>query len=146
MLNSRLSAFLSLVLVFCSGAVLGVVAYRLYAANAVVSPSSPPAKRPTPEDFVKSRLAELKERAHADDQQLEQIRQIYNGTHDQFNQLRAKMDQEAQHEHATIDAEQVAKIKAVLRPDQIPIFEQLRAEHADRARKRKQQQHDNEHK
>jgi hypothetical protein len=135
--KSKLSAFLSLLLVFFSGAVLGVFAYRLYAVKTVETVVPPPAPRKGggPEEFLRQRLAEMKDRVKADDQQLEQIKQVYNETREQYDGIRQKMNAEG---HA-IDEHQVAKIKSILRPDQIPIYDQIRAEH-EAAHKRRQQQ------
>jgi len=139
--KSRLSAFLSLLLVFFSGAVLGAFAYRLYTVKTVetvsIIPGTPPRKGGGPEEFLKQRLAEMKDRVKADDQQLQQIKQVYNETREQYDGIRHKMNAEA---HA-IDENQVAEIKAILRPDQIPIYDQIRSEH-EAAHKRRQQQHE----
>ncbi|HLK62763.1 MAG TPA: hypothetical protein VKU19_04960 [Bryobacteraceae bacterium] len=138
--SSKWSAFLSLFVVFFSGAVLGAFAYRLYTVNAVAAvPIAPQKKGDTPEEFLRKRLAEMKDRVKADDQQLAQIKQVYNDTREQFEQLRAKMNKEGQQARVQIDDNQVAKIKAILRPDQIPVYEQIRAEH-EAARKRHQQE------
>lgn len=137
--KSKLSAFLSLLLVFFSGAVLGAFAYRLYAVKTVETvvpaPGTPPRKGGGPEEILRQRLAEMKDRVKADDQQLEQIKQVYSETREKYDGIRQKMNAEG---HA-IDENQVAKIKAILRPDQIPVYDQIRAEH-EAARKRHQQQ------
>jgi hypothetical protein len=135
--KSKLSAFLSLLLVFFSGAVLGAFAYRLYTVKTVetVTVTAPPRKGGGPEEFLRRRLAEMKDRVKADDQQLEQIKQVYNETREKYDGIRQKMNVEG---HA-IDENQVAKIKAILRPDQIPVYDQIRAEH-EAAHKRNQQQ------
>jgi hypothetical protein len=136
MTKSKLSAFLSLLLVFFSGAVLGAFTYRLYNEKAVViAPGGAPPKKGGPEDFLRQRLAEMRDRVKADDQQLEQIKQVYDETREKYDGIRQKMNAEG---HA-IDENQVAKIKAILRPDQIPVYDQIRAEH-EAAHKRHQQQ------
>lgn len=137
--KSKFSAFLSLLLVFFSGAVLGAFAYRLYNEKAVViAPGgAPPKKGGGPEEFLRQRLAEMRDRVKADNQQLERIKQVYNETREQYDGIRQKMNAEGR----AIDENQVAKIKAILRPDQIPVYDQIRAEH-EAARKRHQQQHE----
>jgi len=143
--KSKLSAFLSLLLVFFSGAVLGAFAYRLYAVKTVetvvITPGAPPKKGGGPEEILRQRLAEMKDRVKADDQQLEQIKQVYNQTREQYDGIRQKMNAEGH----LIDENQVAKIKAILRPDQVPVFDQIRAEH-EAAHKRRMQQRENERK
>jgi hypothetical protein len=141
--KSKLSAFLSLLLVFFSGAVLGAFTYRLYNEKAVViAPGAPPRKGGGPEDFLRQRLAEMRDRVKADDQQLGRIKQVYNETREQYDGIRQKMNAEG---HA-IDENQVAKIKSILRPDQIPIYDQIRAEHEAAHRRRVQQREQNEKK
>jgi len=131
--KSKLSVFLSLLLVFFSGAVLGAFAYRLYMVKSVLSTgvAAAPNRRPDPEEFLRQRLAEKRDQVKVDDQQLQQIQQIYEQTREQFGQIHKKMSEQSR----AIDANQVAKIKSVLRPDQIPLYDQLRARHeADRKR------------
>ena len=142
--KSKLSAFLSLFLVFFSGAVLGAFAYRLYSVNTAVAiiPGAPPRKGGGPEEFLRQRLAEMRERVKADDRQLEQIKLVYNDTREQYDHIRQKMNAEG---HA-IDENQVAKIKAILRPDQIPIYDQIRAEHEAAHKLRMQQRQQNDRK
>jgi len=131
--KSKLSAFISLLLVFFSGAVLGAFATRLYMVRTVLSNGVAPApsRRPDPEEFLRLRLAEMRDKVKVDDQQLQQIQQIYQETREQFGQIHKKMSEEGR----AIDQNQVAKIKSVLRPDQIPLYDQLRAQH-DAERKR----------
>jgi hypothetical protein len=138
--KSKFSAFLSLLLVFFSGAVLGAFAYRLYTVNTVVTaPGTPPRKGGGPEEVLRQRLAEMRDRVKADDQQLERIKQVYNETRDQYDRIRQTMNTESHN----IDENQVAKIKAILRPDQIPVYDQIRAEH-EAAHKRRMQDRERE--
>jgi len=133
--KSRLSAFLSLLLVFLSGAVVGGFAHRLYMVRSVMSGESvAPPRRPSPEEVVKQRLEDMKLKVKADDQQLEQIKTIYGETRQQFDQMHERMNREGH----TIEEDQVSKIKAILRPDQIALYDQVRAEY-EAARKRRQQ-------
>ncbi len=141
--NSKLSAFLSLLLVFFSGSVLGAFAYRLYSVNTVATqvPLPPQKKGGGPEEFIRQRMVEMKDRVKADDQQLAQIRQVYDQTRVEFDKLRARMNEEGKKGRDEIDENQVRKIKEILRPDQIPIYDQIRAEH-EAAHKRRQQERD----
>lgn len=137
--KSRLSAFLSLLLVFLSGAVVGGFAHRLYMVKTVTG-SGP--RRPTPEEVLKQRLVDMKERVKADDQQLDQIKTIYGETKQQFDQMHQRMNTESR----AIEDGQVAKIKAILKPDQIPLYDQLRADYEAARRKRMQQREQSEKK
>jgi len=96
--KSKVSAFLSLLLVFFSGAVLGAFAYRLYTVKTVetvgIPSGAPPKKGGGPEEFLRQRLAEMKDRVKADDQQLERIKQVYNETREKYDGIRQKMNGE----------------------------------------------------
>jgi hypothetical protein len=130
MLKTKRSAILSLALVFLSGSVLGAVAQRLYMVKTVLSSVSPsqPSKRPDPEEIRKHMLKEARERVKLDDQQVKQLDQIYEETREQVEQARHKANAEMR----TIWDSQVARTRAMLRPDQIPLYEQLRAERETR--------------
>jgi len=136
--KSRLSAFLSLLLVFLSGSLVGVFAYRLYSVNTVQSGLNGPGpnRRPDPEEFRKRQVAEMRERVKIDDQQVIQYNKIMDEMRDQFDQLHKKANAETQ----ALRERQAEKVNAMLREDQRPLFAQLRAEHAERDRKRRQQQ------
>jgi len=137
--KSKVSAFFSLLLVFFSGAVLGAFAYRLYTVNPVVMAPGGVQKKGSPEDFVRQRLAEMRERVKADDQQLEQIKRVYSETHDEYERIRKEMNDKGRE----VDQHQVEKIKQILRPEQIPAYDQIRAEH-EAARKKRQEQRERE--
>ena len=125
MLKTKRSAILSLALVFLSGAVLGAVAQRLYMVKTVLTVNPPPPnRRPDPEEIRKHMVQETQERVKLDDQQVKQLDQIYGETREQVEQARHKANAEMR----TIWDAQVARTRAILRPDQIPLYEQLRSE------------------
>ncbi len=133
MLKSRLSAFLSLLLVFLSGGVVGAFAYRMYNTTVVAG-----TRRPDPEEVRKRLVTEMRDRVKLDDRQVAQVEKIYDQTREQFNLLNQKRNAES---HALWET-QTGQIKALLRPDQVPLFDILHAEH-EQARKRR---HDLQHK
>lgn len=135
MLKSRLSAFLSLLLVFLSGGVVGAFAYRLYNTSVVAAPSR--TIRQDPEEVRKRLIAEMRDRVKLDERQLNQLEKIYDQTREQFNQLNQKRNTESR---ALWDS-QTAQIKAMLRADQIPLFERLHAERESERKRRHDQQH-----
>ncbi|MBZ5728284.1 MAG: hypothetical protein LAP87_25275 [Acidobacteriia bacterium] len=139
MLKSRFSAFLSLLLVFLSGGVVGAFAYRMYNATVVAAPGS---RRPDPEEVRKRLVTEMRERVKLDEQQVGQLEKIYDQTREQFNLLNEKRNVES---HALWDS-QTEKIKAILRPDQMPLFEALHAEHEQARKRRHDLQHQGEKK
>jgi len=71
-----------------------------------------------------------------------QLEKIYDQTREQFNQLSQKRNAES---HALWDS-QTAQIKAMLRPDQVPLFEQLHAEREKERKRRHDLQHPGEQK
>jgi len=127
MAYSKVSAFLSLLLVFASGIVVGGFGYRAYTTK-VSQPPRPPEKR-SPEDFLKRAIAEMTREVHLDDKQVVQLKQIYEETFAAFNQKRQEFNAKLHAEGQVIHDQQVEKIKEILRPDQIPLYDALRARH-----------------
>jgi hypothetical protein len=136
MLKTKSSALLSLILVFLSGILVGSVSYRLYMVNSVNSGGAP-AGRPqaNPEEVRKKRVAEMKEKVKLDDDQVAKLNIIYDTTKQQFDALKKRGDQEA---HSIWDKQRDA-VRAILRPDQLPLYESHLKE-LDEMRKRRMQE------
>lgn len=134
MSKSKLSAFLTLLLVFASGAVLGAVAHRLYVVDAVVSPAT---KRPSPEEFRKRQVNEMRDRVKLDDAQVASLNQILDQTKAAFDQTHKQYNAA----NRAIWDEQRNRVRAILRPEQVPLFDQVMAEH-DAARKQHERDRD----
>jgi len=131
MSKSKLSAFLSLILVFASGALVGAVGYRLYTVNTVASGNvnlPPSRQRMDPEETRRRILAEMREKVQLDDQQIKQVDEIMGATREQFNQLRKSMDEKMKPERDKIWATQMEKTRAILRPEQLPLYDKYRAD------------------
>jgi hypothetical protein len=136
MATTKLSAFVSLLLVFVSGIVVGGVSYRVYATK--VSPPPRSGEKRSPEEFLKRSINEMTREVHLDDSQVAQLKQIYQDTFAAFDQKRAEYNGKLHAEGQVIHDQQVEKIKAILRPDQIPLYDALRARHeAERAARHK---------
>jgi Spy/CpxP family protein refolding chaperone len=135
--KSKLSAFFSLLLVFLSGALVGAFAHRLYMVNSVTAVRSPQPNRPSPEEFRRRQVEDLKNKVGLDDQQIAEYNRILDNTRQQFDQLHDKMNAEGR----TIRDQQVEKVNAILRPEQRPLYEKWRAER-EAERKRHQQERD----
>jgi len=140
--KSRFFAFLGLLAIFVSGAISGVFGYRLYMASPVFGHNPPPSvagahKGPgaDPEEVRRRALEEMRQRVKLDDTQIARLNKIFDNTRAQFDQIHREMNDRG---HAAWD-KQVAEVKAILRPDQVPLYDQLRAEH-EAARKRRHQQ------
>jgi len=134
--KSRLSAFISLLLVFLSGALVGAVAHRLYMVNSVtaVRPGQPKGPHMSPEEFRKRQVEEMRQKVGLDDQQIAQYNAILDSTRQEFEQVRDKFNNEGRRIHD----QQVEKVNAILRPDQRPLYEKWRAER-EAERKRREQ-------
>ena len=154
--RSKLSALLSLALVFVSGGILGAFAYRLYSAPSVapagVNPGAPP-KKMSPEEFRKSYSAAIAKEVKLDEAQVKQLNAILDETHADFDKLREKskadydalskerdaINEKWRPEREAIQNRQVERINAMLRPDQLKLYAAWRAER-DRQRKQRDQQ------
>lgn len=138
----RLLSFLGLLAIFASGALSGVFGYRLYETSFASQHNPPPgpegsrkARAPDPEEIKKRIIAEMRQRIKLDDAQVAKLNRIFDDTRARFDQIHQEMNDRG---HAVWD-HQVAEVKAILRPDQVPLYDQLRAEH-EAARKHRQQQ------
>ncbi len=129
MVKPRASAILSVALVFLSGALVGAVANRLYMVTALASTGDRilPPRQPerSPEDVRKHLIAEMRSEVKLDDQQVTRLEQIYDHTRERFNDLHKQFNAEGQ----AVRDKQTEAIKALLRPEQEPLFDQLRAKH-----------------
>jgi uncharacterized membrane-anchored protein YhcB (DUF1043 family) len=147
--KSKVSAFLSVLLVFASGAAMGAVGYRLYVVKTVVSSVQPPTKKKTsPEEFRKAVMSHLKEAVKLNDQQLTEVQKIYDWQGEQFmpvnkkyetriDQVKHEFDQQRDQIHEAA----VAKIKLILTADQQPLYDKWLADRAaDRKRHQQQEQ------
>jgi hypothetical protein len=133
--KSKFSAFLSLLLVFLSGGVVGALSYRLYSARTVYSGASP--RRPDPEEVRRRIVADLKAKVHIDDQQVVGLNKLMDETRDAWQQMRHKMDQDGR----AIHEQQWQNFRNALRPDQQPLFDQWKADRDAEMRKRHEQEH-----
>jgi hypothetical protein len=150
--KSKVSAFLSVLLVFASGAAMGAVGYRLYVVKTVVSPVQAK-KKANPEEFRKEVMARLKVAVKLNDQQLIEVQKIYDWQGDQFmpmhKKYQAKIDQdwrEFDQQRDQIHEEAVAKMKSILTPEQQPLYDKWLADRAADHKKRQEQQQQGQHK
>jgi hypothetical protein len=101
--------------------------------TAVRQVKQPP--RPTPEEFRKHQIEELRQKVGLDDRQVAQYNAILDSTRQRFDQLHDKLNAEGR----AIHDEQVGKVNAILRPEQRPLYEKWRTER-EAERKRHEQQ------
>ena len=127
--KNKFSALASLLLVFLSGTLVGAVSYRLYMVNTVNSGTLP--KR-DPEEVRKRRINEMRDRVKLDEPQVAKLNEIYDHTRESFHLLKKQGDEQA---HGIWDKHRES-IRAILRPDQLPLYDQYQKEQ-DEARRRR---------
>lgn len=143
--KSKVSAFLSVLLVFASGAAMGAVGYRLYVVKTVAGPvQAATKKKMNPEDFRKRIVAHLKDAVKLSDRQVEQVQKIYDWQGEQFMPIQKKYQDKIDPIKSDFDQQldqlheaAVAKMKAILTPEQQPLYDKYLA---DRAAKHQQEQ------
>lgn len=116
---------LYLLLLFVSGAVVGVLGYRVY--NPPAAKSAP---RVSPEEWRHQYLQEMKNRVGMSEDQLLRLNAILDETGSRFHDARARHNQELKQ----IREEQFKKVREILTPEQLPKYEQLRAERDARSK------------
>jgi hypothetical protein len=108
-----------LFLVFVSGGVVGALGYRMY---------SPPAAHSephvSPEVWRRQYLDELKTRVNLTPDQIQKMNSIMDDTDASFTEARNQHHQEIE----KIKEDHRAKLRAILSADQLPKYEQFRAE------------------
>jgi hypothetical protein len=138
--KNKLSAFLSLLLVFLSGAVVGALAHRLYMVNTIYSTGNgngaPLSKRTDPEEVRRRIIADVKSKVHLDDSEVAALNKLMDETNDAWHKMRDRINAEGR----TFHDEQWQKFRALLRPDQQSLYDQWRTERDNELRKRREQQ------
>jgi Spy/CpxP family protein refolding chaperone len=115
MRRSNLTTLAYLLLVFVSGAVLGAFASRLYTLKATVNAARP--------DFRRQYLEQMRSRLHLTPQQVTQLEQIMETTHQRMREARK-----------TIDDEHARQVSAMLDDSQKAEYAKLRTEHEQHRR------------
>jgi hypothetical protein len=141
--KAKFTAAVYLLIVFSSGALVGAVAHRLYMVKTVLS-TEPPPRRLGPAEWRKNLTDAMKTKVKLDDRQVIALQEILDDTDAEFRQLHAGRKADDAKRHAEDQAVQngmVDKVNAMLREDQRPLYQQLRAEReAERERERKRRQ------
>jgi hypothetical protein len=132
---ATLKAALYLLAVFLGGAAAGATAYHVYQAQEV-SAVSP---RPSPEEFKKKYVEEMRTRLNLDEEQVRNLRDIMEATRARFTAVKAKHKPELE----AIQAQHVNEIRLMLNPGQRQEYEKMRQEREERKRQEsaKQGQH-----
>lgn len=123
MRRSNLALALSLLVVFASGVVVGVVGDRyLRGTGRTVKATR------SPEEYRRAYVEEMNRRLKLTPEQLEGLNRILDETREQFRQLREKQRPEIK---ALQDA-QTARINALLTPEQQEEYARMRKEREER--------------
>ena len=119
MKRSGLAASLYVALVFLSGALVGILGYRLYTARVVNANVAP-----RPADYRQKYVSEMTSRLNLSKEQVTQLGAILDDTRNRYHEEHERSKQQL----AQIHADQVQKIHEILTPAQLPGYETYRAE------------------
>lgn len=125
MRRSNLYVGLYLFLVFLSGVLVGVIAYRLYSTQAVI------ATRPSPrnaEDYRQRYVEEMHSRLKLRDDQVKQLNSILDGTRERYDAVHQKYAPEMK----AVQEDQVSRINSMLDDAQRAEYQKMREERAKR--------------
>jgi hypothetical protein len=125
---------LYLFVVFVSGSVLGALGYRLYNPPTAKSGAGA-APKLSPEEWRRQNMEEMRQKLNLTPDQFQKLNGVYDETHSRFEAAHNTHNQVVKE----IREEHVSKIRALLTPDQLPKYEQLRVEREQRDQKAKAQ-------
>jgi hypothetical protein len=129
MRRNQWSAGALAVLLFGGGAAVGALGHRYYAASTVLA--SDPA-----DDYRHRFVSDMKSRLGLSPAQVDQLEDILDATKSRFRAAR----ETCRPAIANIKQEQIAQVKAILTPRQIPLYDQLVAERERRAKEQELRQ------
>jgi Spy/CpxP family protein refolding chaperone len=118
MTRTRLSVVVYLLLVFSSGAAVGALGHWYFRREA------PPPPRPSPEEFRRRFMEEMRTRLKLTDEQARQIETILDETRERWRA----------HMHA-LQEEQTSRINALLNDEQRAEYKKMRREHEERRKR-----------
>jgi Spy/CpxP family protein refolding chaperone len=127
MKRNHLAAVVLAILLFGSGVAVGALGRRYYDVRVVNAKS--------PDSFRQRYLAEMRTRLKLTPEQVQQLEVIMADTKAQFKALRDA----SRPQMTEIKQRHTEKVKAILTPAQVPVYEQLVAEHEQRTREDERQ-------
>lgn len=131
MKRSNLTLILSLLMVFASGVVVGVVGDRYFGGGQRAERKAPR----TPEEYRRAYVEEMNKRLKLSSEQLAQLNRILDETREQFRLLREKQRPEVR----ALQEAQTEKINAILSPEQREEYARMRKEREEK-RKREEKE------
>lgn len=120
--RSSLSAIVYLLLVFLSGALVGIFSYRLYTATTVYSERGRPPR--SPEEYRKRYVEETTTRLNLTADQVSNLQHILDETRQRYHDVHERYRPELK----AIETDQYKKILAMLTESQRTEYEKMRAE------------------
>ena len=132
MTRTPMKAVISLLLVFASGIVVGVVSHRLYETSSVAAKTNGPR---TLAEFRQRYLDGMRQNVGITDDQVAKVNALLDETKQRFDGLRAQ----EKPAHDRMQAEQIDRMHAILTPEQIVKYDKWREERARRAAEKKSQ-------
>jgi len=129
MKRSHFPLWLYALLIFAGGTAVGALGHRLYSSTTVNATAATSKK---PDEWRQSFCAQMKSRVKLDAEQMTKLDAVLDESKILFNEVRAKYRPEMK---AIYDA-QVAKIKTMLTPAQLPEYERI-LEEQQREREKK---------
>ena len=130
MKRNQRAALAFAVLLFACGALVGALGDHYYAATSVSAKTGA-------EDFRQRYISETRERVKLTPAQVVQLEQILDETKAKFRAVRDSYHPAM----LKIRDEQIARVKAILTPEQIPAYEQLVAERERHAKEQEARDH-----
>jgi hypothetical protein len=135
MKRNQWAALALAVLLFFGGAAIGALAEHYYTGTVVSG-------RNGAEDFRRHYISEMRSRVKLTPAQVGQLEEILDET-----KAKVKAVRDASHPAMLkIREEQIARVKAILTPAQIPAYDQLVAEHEQRAKEQEERDRRDEQK
>lgn len=119
MKRSTLSTWIYLLLVFSSGAALGVFSDRLYTSNTVIAKSEAP--KSDPGDYRRKVVDEMRTRLKLDPKQVTDLNAILDRTRSEMREFREKTKPQMTEIHNS----QVARVNAMLSPLQRTEYQKM---------------------
>jgi hypothetical protein len=126
--NFPIAIYLSVV--FLSGAVVGALGYRIYSPPSAKSGTVTASPRITPEEFRHQYMEEMRTRVNLTPDQMQKLNSILDDTRARMVTAREQHDQTVKQ----IREHQFDQVRAMLTPEQVPKYEQVRQEREQRAK------------
>jgi hypothetical protein len=134
MKRNQWTAAVMAVLLFCCGAAVGALGHRYYTAREVNAKSA--------EDFRHRYVSEMHSKLNLTSSQVTQLETILDETKAKFKAVKDSYRPAM----LEIKREQVSRVKSILTPQQIPIYDRLVAEREQRMKEQEERERREQHK